>query len=113
MTTTTGARHAHAHDTPSCVACDSTCGLTRSFERYCADIEHTAVWGGQPELLALSHVLRRRITVFSAHLPTLEMGEEYGGGAAPPPPLRVAYQRHAFGLGEHYNSVALAQAAQE
>jgi OTU domain-containing protein 6 len=66
-------------------------------------VEATAAWGGQLELRALAHVLRRRICVFSAHLPTVEMGEEYTGDVAP---LRVAYQQHAYGLGEHYNSVA-------
>jgi OTU domain-containing protein 6 len=78
----------------------------RRFERYCHGVEATAAWGGQLELRALAHVLRRRICVFSAHLPTVEMGEEYGEACGGPPPLRVAYQQHAYGLGEHYNSVA-------
>ena len=36
-------------------------------------------------------------------MPVVVMGEEFadGGGA----PLVVCYQQHAFGLGEHYNSV--------
>lgn len=77
----------------------------RSFERYCRSVEATAAWGGQLELRALAHVLRRRIAVYSAHLPTVEMGEEYRVDEDAPP-LRVAYLQHAFGLGEHYNSVA-------
>ena len=77
----------------------------RSFERYCRGVEATAAWGGQLELRALAHVLRRRIVVYSAHLPTVEMGEEYRVDDDAPP-LRVAYQQHAYGLGEHYNSVA-------
>ena len=75
-----------------------------SFERYCRSVEATAAWGGQLELRALAHVLRRRIVVYSAHLPTVEMGEEYRVEEHAPP-LRVAYLQHAFGLGEHYNSV--------
>ena len=75
----------------------------RSFERYCSGVEATAAWGGQLELRALAHVLRRRIVVYSAHLPTVEMGEEYRVDDDAPP-LRVAYQQHAYGLGEHYNS---------
>lgn len=35
-------------------------------------------------------------------MPTLELGEEYKGQG---PTLRVCYLRHAYGLGEHYNSV--------
>ena len=80
----------------------------RSFERYCRSVEATAAWGGQLELRALAHVLRRRIVVYSAHLPTVEMGEEYRTDADAPP-LRVAYHQHAYGLGEHYNSVAAPQ----
>lgn len=36
------------------------------------------------------------------------MGEEFGSGSGSPcsgPPLVVCYLRHAYGLGEHYNSV--------
>ena len=76
-----------------------------SFETYCRSVEATAAWGGQLELRALAHVLRRRIVVYSAHLPTVEMGEEYRVDEDAPP-LRVAYQQHAYGLGEHYNSIA-------
>ena len=63
-------------------------------------MERTATWGGQLELGALAHALRRPIRVYSAHLPEVAMGEEYAGE-----PLRVAYLQHAYGLGEHYNSV--------
>ena len=44
----------------------------------------------------------RCIKVYSAHMPVVVMGEEFTDG----PPLVVCYQQHAFGLGEHYNSVA-------
>jgi hypothetical protein len=45
------------------------------------------------------------IEVFTANAPSVTMGESYvgeNGGAA----LRVCHHRHAFGLGEHYNSAA-------
>ncbi|GAX78018.1 hypothetical protein CEUSTIGMA_g5460.t1 [Chlamydomonas eustigma] len=69
-------------------------------ERYCTEMTTTAVWGGQTELKALAEVLQRRIQVLAVGLPPVEMGECYTG-----PALRVCYLRHAFGLGEHYNSV--------
>jgi OTU domain-containing protein 6 len=75
--------------------------VARSFERYCHEVASTAAWGGQLELGALAHALRRRITVYSARLPAVEMGGEYGGRE----PLLLAYHQHAYGLGEHYNSV--------
>lgn len=77
-------------------------------ESYCADVEATASWGGQLELGALSHSLRKHIVVYSANLPDVEMGKEYsveGTSSADCGTLRLSYHRHAFGLGEHYNSV--------
>ena len=49
------------------------------FQRYCDSMAGSAVWGGQAELGALAHVLRRRIDVFSVGMPTVAMGEEYTG----------------------------------
>lgn len=45
-------------------------------------------------------VLKRRIEVRAVGMPLVVMGEAY-----PEPALRICYMRHAFGLGEHYNSV--------
>ena len=72
-----------------------------AFQRYCSEMEHSAVWGGELELRALCGALRRPISVFAAHLPAvLAMGQEHGGE-----PLRIAFLLHSFGLGEHYNSL--------
>lgn len=76
------------------------------FERYCAEVADSAAWGGQLELGALAAALRRRVTVYSARLPPVEMGSEWGGDS-----LLLAYHQHAFGLGEHYNSVRPDEAA--
>jgi OTU domain-containing protein 6 len=51
---------------------------------------------------AAAKAVGRCIKVYSAHMPVVVMGEEFTDG----PPLVVCYQQHAFGLGEHYNSVA-------
>lgn len=96
-------------------------GDASCFESYCDEVESTAAWGGQLELRALAHVLRRPIAVFAAGTPPLTMGEEYarrarggeagggggaeGGGGSDAKLLRVAFLQHAYGLGEHYNSV--------
>eukprot|EP00897_Mesotaenium_endlicherianum_P002273 jgi/Mesen1/2073/ME000151S01334 len=74
------------------------------FEQYCLEVETTALWGGQLELGALAQALRKQIIVYSADLPEVEMGSEYSRSDFSGP-LRVSYHRHAFGLGEHYNSV--------
>lgn len=73
---------------------------TDEFEKYCSDVEHTAAWGGQLELRALTQVLHLPIEVIQADSPTIKIGEEYDSE-----PITLVYMRHAFGLGEHYNSV--------
>ncbi|KAH6799503.1 Cysteine proteinases superfamily protein [Perilla frutescens var. frutescens] len=82
--------------------------LTERFENYCKEIESTAAWGGQLELGALTHCLRKHIAIFSGSFPDVEMGKEYKSGSATGSSnasIRLSYHRHAFGLGEHYNSV--------
>lgn len=65
-------------------------------------METTAAWGGQHELTALAAVLKRPIKVFSVGLDLQTLGSEC---VEQQEPLVVCYLRHAFGLGEHYNSV--------
>ncbi|PON96637.1 OTU domain containing protein [Trema orientale] len=82
--------------------------LAHKFESYCKEIESTAAWGGQLELEALTHCLRKHIMIFSGSFPDVEMGKEYksnGETAASGSSIRLSYHKHAFGLGEHYNSV--------
>lgn len=70
------------------------------FEKYCNDVADTAAWGGQLELKALSQVLQLPIEVIQAESLSKIIGEEYDR-----PPITLIYMRHAYGLGEHYNSV--------
>ncbi|XP_054489437.2 deubiquitinase OTUD6B isoform X1 [Agelaius phoeniceus] len=70
------------------------------FEKYCDDIANTAAWGGQLELRALSHILQTPIEVVQMDSPPIVVGEEYSGKT-----ITLVYMRHAYGLGEHYNSV--------
>lgn len=73
---------------------------TEEFEKYCNDVEHTAAWGGQLELRALTHVLQLPIEVIQADSAVVKIGEEYKAD-----PITLVYMHHAYGLGEHYNSV--------
>ncbi len=67
----------------------------------------TRVWGGQPEILALSRAFRTQINVVQAGVPVLKVGEgEYDGE-----PLFISYHRKMYGLGEHYNSLRPAPTA--
>ncbi|KAJ1698114.1 hypothetical protein LUZ63_006626 [Rhynchospora breviuscula] len=76
------------------------------FENYCDEVESTASWGGQLELGALTHVLKKHIVVYSGSFPEVEMGKEYkSGDGKHNPSVLLSFHRHAYGLGEHYNSV--------
>jgi OTU domain-containing protein 6 len=74
-----------------------------AFEMYCNEVENTAAWGGHVEIEALSRALKSHIQVFSAGMTAVGVGQEFkeAGG----PTLQLCYLRHAYGLGEHYNSV--------
>lgn len=71
------------------------------FIEYCDKVANTTNWGGQIELRALSHVVKRPIKIIQANGPILTMGEEYSDNDS----LTVCYHRHMYRLGEHYNSV--------
>jgi len=70
------------------------------FEAYCTKMASTPEWGGQVELLALSSVLQRPIEVIQAEGAPVVVGEQLTASR-----LLLTYHRHAYGLGEHYNSV--------
>lgn len=71
------------------------------FADYCRRVRESADWGGQLELTALSSALGISIVVHRANESTMTIGEGIGHGA----PLQVAYLKHYYTLGEHYNSV--------
>ena len=71
------------------------------YERHCDAVETTAVWGGQPEILALSHVLSTPIHIVQCDMDTIRIGEDYTDHE----PLLVSYHHKMYGLGEHYNSL--------
>ncbi|KAG6593166.1 OVARIAN TUMOR DOMAIN-containing deubiquitinating enzyme 5, partial [Cucurbita argyrosperma subsp. sororia] len=79
--------------------------LSERFENYCKEVESTAAWGGQLELGALTHCLKKHIMIFSGSFPDVEMGKEYKSDGVLNSSIRLSYHKHAFGLGEHYNSV--------
>jgi hypothetical protein len=70
------------------------------FELFLKKTEETAEWGGQLEVKAMSSAMHRPIEIIQGEGPSIKIGEEFGADL-----LTVCYHRHAFGLGEHYNSV--------
>ena len=76
------------------------------YQEYCDKVASVAgaEWGGQLEIRALCCALGRLVCVHSADSPVLIMGEEAADDATLPP-LKLAYHRHYYALGEHYNSI--------
>lgn len=76
----------------------------KEFEQYCAAIRDTAVWGGEPEILALSraynvpiHVIQGGSPPAVIHNPTgAPQDEDLKSKRA----LRISYHRRMYGLGE-------------
>nr|GAT58725.1 predicted protein [Mycena chlorophos] len=78
----------------------------QEFKGYCASIRDTAVWGGEPEILALCRAYNIPIHVVQGGRPPIV--EHNPSGANPPGKervVRISYHRRMYGLGEHYNSL--------
>lgn len=78
--------------------------LEEDFGQYVRKIRDTAEWGGQLELKALADAYGVEIKVVQdGRTETIEPG----AGARPgeTPRIWLAYYRHGYGLGEHYNSL--------
>ncbi|KAI8079773.1 uncharacterized protein BX664DRAFT_341423 [Halteromyces radiatus] len=72
------------------------------FEMYCNDIESTARWGGQLEILALSNIKQVPIHVIQMGAPVIKVNDEIYQDKQP---LKLAYHKHLYSLGAHYNSL--------
>ncbi|KAI9263126.1 hypothetical protein BDA99DRAFT_509378 [Phascolomyces articulosus] len=72
------------------------------FEHYCNEIEKTPRWGGQLEILAISRVKEVPIHIVQMGQPVLKVNEEEYPNKQP---LKLAYHKHLYSLGAHYNSL--------
>jgi len=81
---------------------DFVAWLDEPLEQYVEKIRDTAEWGGHLELLALAKTYNVEICVLQdGAAQTIEPGD----GKKDPERIWLAYYRHGFGLGEHYNSL--------
>ncbi|KAK3309104.1 uncharacterized protein B0T15DRAFT_491637 [Chaetomium strumarium] len=102
--------------------------LEEGVDEYVGKIRDTAEWGGQLELSALANAYGVEIRVVQGDGRPVEVvtptspatGEENGKGEGEgkekgekkKKTLWLAYYRHGYGLGEHYNSLRKAKAVQ-
>ena len=73
----------------------------QEFYQYCKNIQETAVWGGEPEILALSkaykvpiHVIQNGVPRIVIHNPSNDKHPETDRV------VRISYHRRMYGLGE-------------
>ncbi|KAF5726680.1 OTU domain-containing protein [Tripterygium wilfordii] len=84
--------------------------LEDDFERYVGKMRQTHIWGGEPELLMSSHVLRMPITVYmlDKNSGSLNIIAEYGQEYGKENPIQVLY--HGYG---HYDVLRIPPAGTE
>ncbi len=78
--------------------------LEEPLEDYVAKIRDTAEWGGQLELIALANAYKVEIRVVQDG-GTEVIRPNTAGKADQVRTIWLAYYRHGYGLGEHYNSL--------
>ena len=84
---------------------DFSAFLEEPLEQYVHKIRNTGEWGGQLELSALAKAYNVDINVLQGdgRVENIQVGTKPKQTT-----LWLAYYRHSFGLGEHYNSLRLA-----
>lgn len=78
--------------------------MTREqFENYCKTMRDTAVWGGEPEILALSRAFNVPIHVVQGGKPPVVVHDPRGEQESKPGDkgvVYISYHRRMYGLGE-------------
>ncbi|KRX43458.1 OTU domain-containing protein 6B [Trichinella murrelli] len=72
-------------------------------EEYCKQVQTEGVWGGHPELMALSMYFCVPVEVIQRGAPSILVGEQFIGKANP---LVIVYMRYAYQVGPHYDSTS-------
>ncbi|KAK8201667.1 hypothetical protein IWZ01DRAFT_443138 [Phyllosticta capitalensis] len=80
--------------------------LEEPLDSYVVKVRDTGEWGGHMELIALARTYGVNIKILHAdgRVDTIEPGDE-GNAGGEQKELWLAYYKHGFGLGEHYNSL--------
>ncbi len=79
--------------------------MEEPLDSYVRKIRHTAEWGGELELQAIARSYEVDINVLRAdgRIDKIKSGSDSKEGADA---IWLAYYRHSFGLGEHYNALS-------
>jgi OTU domain-containing protein 6 len=74
--------------------------LEEPLDSYVIKVRDTGEWGGQVELIALAKAYDLKICVLQGDGSVVDIGDDDNSKK-----IWLAYYRHGFGLGEHYNSL--------
>ncbi|EFQ97923.1 OTU domain-containing protein 6B [Nannizzia gypsea CBS 118893] len=80
--------------------------LEESIEDYARKIKSTAEWGGQLELQAIARAYKVRINVIQGDGRIEKFQPEDDVNEPKIKDIWLAYYRHTYGLGEHYNALS-------
>ncbi|KXN82075.1 OTU domain-containing protein 6B [Leucoagaricus sp. SymC.cos] len=85
-------------------ATDSGLMSPQQFQQYCFSVRNTAVWGGEPEIQALSRAFDVPIYVVQGGVPSVvthdPSGDSDASGAVKQGGVWLSYHRRMYGLGE-------------
>ena len=80
--------------------------LEEPLEMYTKKIRDTAEWGGQLELQAIARAYNADIYVLQSDGRVEKIESDAAESAGKAQDVWLAYYRHSFGLGEHYNALS-------
>lgn len=95
----TAARYIKEHED------DFSAFLDEPMDEYVRKVGETGEWGGQLELLALAKAYGVSISVLDGNGQVHEVDGDEATSKDEEKRIWLAYYRHGFGLGEHYNSL--------
>ncbi|CAG8547991.1 2539_t:CDS:2 [Funneliformis mosseae] len=72
------------------------------FSKYCDELENTAVWGGQLEIIAISKTFKLPVHLIQMNSPLMKISDDEFLNKEP---ITISFHRHMYGLGAHYNSL--------
>ncbi|KAK2839364.1 hypothetical protein FQN49_006215 [Arthroderma sp. PD_2] len=80
--------------------------LEEPIQEYARKIRSTAEWGGQLELQAIARAYKVRINVIQGDGRIEKFQPDGEGDESQTKDIWLAYYRHTYGLGEHYNALS-------
>lgn len=79
---------------------DETIMQLQDIDEYIKELETTAKWGGEIEIISLANIFDCPISVLISGAATHKVNE-----SGSKPELKLVYYKHSYSLGEHYNSL--------